>query len=222
MTYLERIDTDQYTAFVMPYISGGDLLEYVTSNGSICETEAKQIFKQIIECMINLHDLGIRHNDIKLDNFLIDSDNQQIYLIDWGCSTICDPDDEMYNFCGTDDYMAPEMLSMLPSTEKADIYSCGIVLCGILTNSLSPDLVLQNKNHFEGISGDCRDLLNALLEEDPNDRINLMKILHHPWFSSNEQQTTKCKASKRKSCNCDDMITSINIEAAIENSLVRG
>lgn len=66
---------------VLEYVYGGDLLSFVRKRTKLNELTAKLIFKQIIEGLRYIHSQGIVHRDIKLDNILIDLNNN-IKVID--------------------------------------------------------------------------------------------------------------------------------------------
>lgn len=93
----------------MEYISCGDLLNFVRKRSKLSETITKFIFKQIIEALQYIHSKGIVHRDIKLDNILIDLQNN-IKICDFGVSKKIKRGDSMHDQCGTPAYIAPEIL----------------------------------------------------------------------------------------------------------------
>jgi MAP/microtubule affinity-regulating kinase len=93
----------------MEYISCGDLLSFVKKRSKLSEPMAKFIFKQIIEALDYIHSKGIVHRDIKLDNILIDLQNN-IKICDFGVSRQIKKGDVMHDQCGTPAYIAPEIL----------------------------------------------------------------------------------------------------------------
>jgi serine/threonine protein kinase len=93
----------------MEYISCGDLLSFVRKRSKLSESISKFIFKQIIEALDFIHLNGIVHRDIKLDNILIDLQNN-IKICDFGVSKKIKNGDLMTDQCGTPAYIAPEIL----------------------------------------------------------------------------------------------------------------
>lgn len=68
-------ETSKYIMIIMEYVSCGDLLSFVRKRSKLSETIAKLIFRQIIEALQYIQSQNIVHRDIKLDNILIDLNN---------------------------------------------------------------------------------------------------------------------------------------------------
>ena len=121
----------------MELIEGESLLAFVKSHQDrkLEENNCKLIFKQIIEGLMYLHENNISHRDIKLENIII-KDKSEIKIIDFGFSA-CHPKDQLLNFfCGTPNYMPPEIILKKDYIgEFADIWSIGILLYTILCGS---------------------------------------------------------------------------------------
>jgi serine/threonine protein kinase len=96
----------------MEYVCGGDLLSFVRKRSKLNEPTAKFIFKQIIEGLQYIHSQNIVHRDIKLDNILIDLQNN-VKICDFGVSKQVRKGDVMHDQCGTPAYIAPEILKNL-------------------------------------------------------------------------------------------------------------
>ena len=84
----EVIDTGKYVIIVMEYVAGGSLHGYLKAqpNKLLAETEAKRVFKQVVEGIRYCHNRCITHRDIKLENLLLDEQNN-LKIIDFGFST---------------------------------------------------------------------------------------------------------------------------------------
>ena len=81
----ETFETQKHICIVMEYICAGDLLSFIRKRSKLTEQTAKYIFKQIILGLNFIHTHNIVHRDIKLDNILIDLDNN-IKICDFGVS----------------------------------------------------------------------------------------------------------------------------------------
>ena len=129
-------------------IRGGNMIYLIMENGPkqmlsdfvknyhhrrIVEYEAKIIFQQVIEAVCYLHDIGVVHRDLKMQNILI-NEKFEIKLIDFGFANYHDPDKKFSVFCGTYSYMAPELVCRIPYDAKAtDVWSLGVLLYIMLT-----------------------------------------------------------------------------------------
>ena len=206
---LEYFESEKYYLIIMEYINGGNLFSFVKKRRKLNEKLAKFLFYQIINGIKYLHSKNIVHRDIKLENILIDVNNN-IKICDFGISKILSKKDEKcYDQCGTLMYMAPEIL--LSNKEKGynpfliDIYSSGIALYIMLSGSLpfnikDDDSSLSENNSYnfdlqynivnnkpkdiENISYEAKDLLKKLLNKNPLKRISCEEILNHPWLKN--------------------------------------
>ncbi len=176
----------------MEYICG-DLLKFLQKRTKICENSAKIIFKQLILGLQYIHKNKIVHRDIKLDNILMDLNNT-IKICDFGVSKIINENDIMYDHCGTPAYIAPEIFRDKGYEGfKCDIWSAGVTLYYMISG-LQPfkannikdlqKLILSGKYHqLNGVSNSLNNLIDGLLQSDPNKRLNINQILNHPWLS---------------------------------------
>ncbi|EAR88023.2 Serine/Threonine kinase domain protein (macronuclear) [Tetrahymena thermophila SB210] len=159
----------------------------------VSESEAKIMFHQLVSGIDYCHMRNIEHRDIKLENILVDEQNKNIKIIDFGfsiCSAV-----KLKIFCGTPTYMAPEIVSKVDYCgKKADIWALGIVLyvllCGkfpfrgMSDNELFKKIrncVYDPPNH---VSEKCLNLLKKLLKFNPSDRPDCYEILQDSWFYS--------------------------------------
>ena len=188
----ETYETKKHICIVMEYICAGDLLTYIKKRSKLTEPVAKFIFKQIILGIKHIHDNSIIHRDIKLDNILLDLDNN-IKICDFGVSRKINKGDIMFEQCGTPAYIAPEILiNKGYEGFGVDIWSAGVVLYAMLSgtvpfkgNNLKDlhDLIITgNYKEVKNISREAEDLIKSILEVDPKKRIKIDDILNHPWL----------------------------------------
>jgi len=210
---LEMFEDDEYILIAMEYINGGNLFSFVKKRRKLSEKTAKFLFKQIILGIKHIHSQKIVHRDIKLENILIDLNNN-IKICDFGIGRILSSSKQMlHDKCGTPMYMAPEIL--LSSKSKGyegfpvDIWSAGISLYIMLSGTLpfnlknneSSSIDEENNNNIElqysiinkepkkieKISDEARDLLKGLLNKNPHKRLTIEQILNHPWMQNDEK-----------------------------------
>ena len=128
----EEIKDVYYVIF--DYYSKGDLFKFIDSSGGLPEICCKIIYKKLLESIQKLHNIGIFHFDIKLQNILLDDDFNP-KLGDFGLSKLIDESDYgkyQYN-AGTRAFKPPQMFLGLPCNGvKADIFSLGATLFNLV------------------------------------------------------------------------------------------
>ena len=192
----EIMQTAQHIFIIMEYCEGKEILDYILTKNKLSELESLKYFQQLINCLFYLHSQNITHRDIKIDNMLLDKNND-LKLIDFGLSTKYTDDNLLDQPCGTVVYAAPEVLEgkeyhgML-----ADVWSSGIVLFGMLAGFLPFSDKSDEVNKQQVIKGEikipdffsdmAKDLLKHMLDIDPMTRYTLQEIKDHPWFNLTE------------------------------------
>ena len=174
---LELFEDKEYILIIMEYINGGNLFSFLKKHRKVSEKTAKLLYRQIILGIKYMHEQGIVHRDIKLENILIDLNNN-IKICDFGIGRVLSsPEQPLFDQCGTPMYIAPEIL--LCSKEKGykgfpvDIWSSGIVLYILLSGTLP----FSFKNSSSSLSES-----NESLKKNPEKRITCEEILNHPWM----------------------------------------
>ena len=137
---LELFEEKEYILIIMEYINGGNLFSFLKKHRKVSEKTAKLLYKQIILGIKYMHEKNIVHRDIKLENILIDLNNN-IKICDFGIGRVLSsPEQPLFDQCGTPMYIAPEIL--LCSKDEGykgfpvDIWSSGIVLYILLSGTL--------------------------------------------------------------------------------------
>lgn len=187
------------------YCDGGDLNDAVMKEGGLPEDRARHYFKQIISAISYIHQLGVAHRDIKLENILITSDDNA-KLTDFGLCKQQNPGSLLLTICGTLIYAAPEIIKEEPyDGMKADIWSAGIVLYAMVANhfpwssddSLPPERMVHETARQiisgeiplpEGLSFELENLLFNMLNVDPEERPTAEDILQHPWMELDDEE----------------------------------
>ena len=146
-----------------------------------------------------LHEFGIVHRDLKLENIMMSdsSDGAIPQIVDFGLAKIIGPSNTASEPFGTLGYVAPEVLRKQPYTFSCDVWSLGCIIYALLSGSLPFDhesqketirMTLDDKLVFDlpcwdEVSPNAKDLVKKLLEKDPRNRISLTDMLAHPWFN---------------------------------------
>ncbi|CAD8106027.1 unnamed protein product [Paramecium primaurelia] len=198
---LSVFETKSWVCFALEYCPGGELFQQLKRVKRMDEQQAKFYFSQVCLAIHHLHENGIIYRDIKPENILIDQDGN-IKLADFGLARPNMKDDLLaFSFCGSPEYMAPEMLLKSGHNYQIDHYCLGALLYELLTglppyysnnpeqiykNILQHDLTLPNKN----CSAESRDLMQKLLQKDVFNRLGkeygIYEILKHPWLQDKQ------------------------------------
>lgn len=189
---------------VLEHVPGGELFDYVSSNGALPEEEAVRLFRQIIAGLSYCHRFNICHRDLKPENILLD-DKRNIKLADFGMAAL-QPDGTWLNTsCGSPHYAAPEIIQGHQYRgDLADIWSTGIILYAMLNGFLPFDggnlpatlrLVKQGAYHLPpALSPEASDLIQRILQKRPERRINMDQIWAHPLLLKYEKYHTSLAA----------------------------
>ena len=184
--------------FVMPFIRGGELFQHLRVSKFFNEEKVRFYAASIGLALDYLHSKGIIYRDIKPENILIGEDGY-LKLIDFGMAKIVKNDEKATSFCGTPEYLAPEIITGEGHNRAADWWSYGILifemLCGIPpfycdNNEKMYELIMHADLRFPKkipISDNAKDLLKKLLVKKQNNRLGAQngftEIRVHSFFS---------------------------------------
>lgn len=188
----ETLRTKKFIFLITELICGGDLYDYLNTNGPMCEKDAQRIFGQIINAVDYCHAKGIVHRDLKDSNILLTND-QNVKIADFGFANVCvKPEDLLSTICGTMSYCAPEILIHKPYSYPVDIFAIGVILFLIVSGFLpfdDPDNEELLKQTIEctytmpaKFSPQLKDLISKLLIKEPDKRITIKDIKKHSWM----------------------------------------
>ncbi|OMJ92660.1 hypothetical protein SteCoe_4534 [Stentor coeruleus] len=179
--------------------TGGELFEKITKTQRLSESLCADYIRQILSCLLYMHEKDIVHRDIKPENFLLDNNGTtaNLKLIDFGSATFITKGKNLTHQIGTSYYIAPEVLEK-NYNEKCDIWSAGVILYVMLSGT--PPFTGKNdieifkkikKGTYElkssiwnNVSKPAKDLLQKLLNVNKNQRLSAREALRHPWLRS--------------------------------------
>ncbi|CAL1711086.1 unnamed protein product [Somion occarium] len=189
----EVIATESNIWLVTELCSGGELFDYLAEKGRLAEDEVRVLFGQLCLAVAYVHEKGIVHRDLKLENVLLD-ERCRVKLGDFGFTREFERGSLLETYCGTTGYASPEMLLAKKYTGPVDVWSLGVILYTLLTGTLPFDdddeLVMREKvitgvfEDPEWLTDEARDLIKNVLVVDPTKRLTIAQILDHPWFKT--------------------------------------
>ena len=141
----EVFEDSENIFLVLQLIEGGELFDRIIERGNYSEKEAAKIVKQILEAVKYLHSQGVVHRDLKPENLLVRDKaktNLHIFAADFGLSRVFSGSG-LLTYCGSPEYVAPEVLSMKPYNPQVDVWSIGVITYILLTGFLP----FYDKNH---------------------------------------------------------------------------
>uniref|UniRef100_A0A8C1K1M6 non-specific serine/threonine protein kinase n=1 Tax=Cyprinus carpio TaxID=7962 RepID=A0A8C1K1M6_CYPCA len=184
---------------ILDFLRGGDLFTRLSKEVMFTEEDVKFYLAELALALDHLHSLGIIYRDLKPENILLDEEGH-IKVTDFGLSKeAIDHDKRAYSFCGTIEYMAPEVVNRRGHTQSADWWSFGILMFEMLTGSLpfqgkdrkeTMALILKAKLGMpQFLSPEVQSLLRALFKRNPSNRLGagpdgVEEIKRHIFFAT--------------------------------------
>ncbi|KAK5643144.1 hypothetical protein RI129_006989 [Pyrocoelia pectoralis] len=189
--------TSHHICFVMDYVQGGEIFFHLRRRVKFSEDESRFYGAEITSALSYLHSLNIVYRDIKSENVLLDRSGH-IKLVDFGlCKDNLAQGEKTKSFCGTPEYMAPELIRRCGYGRSVDWWGTGVVMyemmCGALPffhrnyDNLYSLILLKKPNIPTNLSEEARDLLTNLLRKNPMHRLGGVKgaqeVKDHPFFA---------------------------------------
>ncbi|XP_041979884.1 ribosomal protein S6 kinase 2 beta isoform X2 [Aricia agestis] len=185
---------------ILDFLRGGDLFSRLSKEVMFTEEDVKFYLAELALALEHVHKLGIIYRDLKPENILLDADGH-IALTDFGLSKLPPSSDKAYSFCGTVEYMAPEVVNRKGHTMAADWWSFGVLMFEMLTGNLpfhgstrheTMTQILKAKLGMpSNLSEEAQSLLRALFKRNPQNRLGagpngIEDIKNHEFFNSIE------------------------------------
>jgi len=181
--------------FIMDHVNGGELFFHLQKDKKFSEDRARFYCAEIVLGIEYLHVNGVLYRDLKPENLLLTADGH-ICMTDFGISKegLISNDARTSTFCGTPEYLAPEVLEGNPYGKAIDWWSFGTLMYEMLTGlppfysqdvqQMYSKIMSAKLNIPVNISENAADLIQKLLERDPALRLQDPEVIKkHPWFS---------------------------------------
>uniref|UniRef100_A0AC35TLZ7 Ribosomal protein S6 kinase n=1 Tax=Rhabditophanes sp. KR3021 TaxID=114890 RepID=A0AC35TLZ7_9BILA len=184
---------------ILDFLRGGDLFTRLSKEVMFTEEDAKFYLAELVLALEHLHSLGIIYRDLKPENILLSEDGH-INLTDFGlCKESVDADGKTYSFCGTVEYMAPEVINRRGHSTQADWWSMGVCFFEMMVGNLpfqgdnrkdTMTQILRAKLSMPSfLSNEAQNLLRCLFKRNPANRLGAgvdgpAKLKAHLFFAT--------------------------------------
>eukprot|EP00045_Choanoeca_perplexa_P001997 m.22566 g.22566 ORF g.22566 m.22566 type:complete len:466 (-) comp11269_c0_seq1:176-1573(-) len=191
--------TKELLCFVLEYVNGGELFFHLSREKVFTEDRARFYAAEIALAIGYLHDHGIIYRDLKLENLLLDNEGH-VKITDFGlCKQEMTFGTTTTTFCGTPEYLAPEILEDNDYGRSVDWWGLGVVMyemmCGHLpfynrNHEVLFDLILHEEIRLpDHLSPAAKDILSKMLDKNPHTRLgggqgDGREITDHAFFAS--------------------------------------
>ncbi|CAO3622122.1 unnamed protein product [Cunninghamella blakesleeana] len=186
----------QHVYLVLDCASQGSLYKKLDEYGRFNDQLAAKCIYQVATALQYLHHLGIIHRDLKPENVLIDSKGR-LKLADFGWA-VHDRRPRRKTFCGTLDYLPPEMIENRNHNAKVDIWALGVMAYELIVGKppfehaeyvdtykhiVNVDFTFPNH-----VSPIAQQFINLALQHDDRKRSNIDDLLNHPWIKKKDKK----------------------------------
>jgi len=165
---------------ILDYINGGELFFHLKKEGRFQENRVRFYAAEIVCALSHLHSLGIVYRDLKPENILLNSEGH-ITITDFGLSKQIKADEGTHTFCGTPEYLAPEVLKGQGHGIAVDWWSLGTLIYEMLTGlppfysqniNIMYQKILNGELRFPSyVSSEAQSLLEGLLTREVEKRL---------------------------------------------------
>merc|ERR550517_1726221 len=178
---------------VLQYANGGEMYKYLKKKRRFAEKEASNYIRQVMEALYYLHKKNVIHRDLKPENILLH--HGKVLLADFGWSVHSpDKDIKRETFCGTLDYLAPELIERQPHDHRIDLWALGILTFELLVGKPPFEMIGQAKTiraivqcHFRYpgfVSQEARTFIGSFLRKNMNARNTLRAAAKFPFIKN--------------------------------------
>jgi serine/threonine protein kinase len=188
--------TEKKVFFIMDYVPGGELFDRLRREGKFTEDRTKVYVAELFLAISYLHEIGVIHRDLKPENILVD-ESGHLRITDFGLVKEKMTEGAVtQTFCGTPEYIAPEVIQNKPYDHMCDFWSLGILMYEMLYGSptfVDPNMnkvyrmILHNEIEFRpGPSTRAIGLMRGLCQKAPEQRLGVggvEAIKNHAFFA---------------------------------------
>lgn len=178
----------------MHFAAGGGMFDKLSKCGKFTAPQAAQYFYEMVDALDYMHSRNppVIHRDIKPENILFNKEGH-VQLADFGWSNVMTDAGARSTFCGTPDYLAPEMIRGAGHDQSLDMWTMGVLLYemtigkspfGASSQEQTCKLILKLDLRFPStVNPDAQDLICKLCKLKPKERLTARQSKQHPFVT---------------------------------------
>ncbi len=185
----------EHIYLLLEYLEGGTLYAELKRQGRLPQQQAAVRVGMLCQAVKALHDQGVAHRDIKPENVMVTHGTCK--LGDFGWATRCDQ--RRMTYCGTTDYVAPEIVQGLDYDLAVDLWCIGVLTYELLAGK-PPFYHISRQETFRKIanvnaasviypshfSPESVEFIAALIRKNPAERMSMDEALRHPFITKHQ------------------------------------
>lgn len=189
--------SEQKLYLVLAFVNGGELFHHLQKEQRFSEERSRFYSAELLLALEHLHQLDVVYRDLKPENILLDFTGH-IALCDFGlCKLNMKENDKTNTFCGTPEYLAPEILNGQGYNKTIDWWTLGVLLFEMLsglppfydevTDKMYEKILHDPLTFGPDISAEARNILTSLLNREPTKRLGVngaQEIREDPFFKN--------------------------------------
>lgn len=206
VTLFNVFDEPDYTFLVFEIMEGGDLIDRIVKKQHYTEFDAKEVSQKLLMGVNYCHKKKIANRDLKPENVLLKAGSDtNVKISDFGYAKKVTFPNSLRTQCGTEGYVAPEILEHRPAYDvSCDMWSLGVIIYIVLGGyrpfrGEGEDVMRQirygdykfHKRYWSHVSDDAKNLIKGMLTVDPEKRITAEKALEDRWIQSSDDVSLK-------------------------------
>mmetsp|Transcript_44023 Transcript_44023/g.65288 ORF Transcript_44023/g.65288 Transcript_44023/m.65288 type:complete len:1102 (-) Transcript_44023:68-3373(-) len=214
VTLRDVFDEPNTTYVVLERMHGGDLIDRIIEKAHYTEGDAKEVCKQLLQGVAYCHERRIANRNLKPENLLLVSKESDVdvRISDFGYAKKVLYPNSLRTQCGTEGYVAPEILEHRPAYDvQCDMWGLGVIIYIVLGGYRpfrgDPDEVMRqirygeytfHKRYWSHVSEEAKHLIRRMLTVSPEERITAEEALKADWIASSDHNNVNLSANQEK------------------------
>jgi len=223
-------DEPDYTYLVLECMRGGDLIDRIIEKRHYTEYDAKEVSRKLLLAVEYCHEKKIANRNLKPENLLLKAGSDtDVKISDFGYAKTVTFPNSLRTQCGTEGYVAPEILEHRPAYDiPCDMWSLGVIIYIVLGGyrpfrGEGEEVMRQirygeykfHKRYWSHVSDDAKNLITRMLTVDPEKRITAKSALNSRWIKADQSDLDQNELSN----NMQDLKALRDAKAKVKNAV---